>query len=233
MKIYAHRGASGDYQDNTLLSFEMAIAQGADGIELDVFEADGELYIFHDRFLDKLGLPGVLTEDALRVQISSLRVDGEHPVPTLRGALEKIAGRCTVNIELKGIRDFTLLVDAVSEALNSFNFVEKQFLVSAFDHPMLLKAKELLPALDYAFLTASIPVSFDTFEQHAITHWHVDVNVLNKEAVARAHLQGIAVRAYIVDREYDLVTLQSWGVDGVFTNFPKRSRAILASHVKN
>lgn len=227
MKIYAHRGASGDYQDNTLLSFEMAIAQGADGIELDVFEIDGELFVFHDRYLDKLGVPGVLTSDATREQMASLRVDGEHPVPTLTSALAKINGRCVVNIELKGMRDYSLLVAAVNHALTHFSFTKQQILLSAFDHPMLLKAKEALPTLDYAFLTASIPASFGSFRQHSITNWHVDVNVLNREAVSRAIQEGISVRAYTVDRERDLVTLHAWGVEGVFSNYPKRSRDIL------
>lgn len=36
MQIIAHRGASGEYPENTLLAFRQALAQGADAIELDV-----------------------------------------------------------------------------------------------------------------------------------------------------------------------------------------------------
>lgn len=35
-KVWAHRGASGYRPENTLEAFELAIRQGADGIELDV-----------------------------------------------------------------------------------------------------------------------------------------------------------------------------------------------------
>ena len=35
-KVWAHRGASGYRPENTLDAFELAIRQGADGIELDV-----------------------------------------------------------------------------------------------------------------------------------------------------------------------------------------------------
>ena len=36
MKVIAHRGASGEYPENTLLAFSEAIKQLADGIELDI-----------------------------------------------------------------------------------------------------------------------------------------------------------------------------------------------------
>ena len=48
-KVWAHRGASGYRPENTLEAFELAIRQGADGIELDVHtSADGELIVMHD-----------------------------------------------------------------------------------------------------------------------------------------------------------------------------------------
>ena len=34
-KVWAHRGASGYRPENTLEAFELAIRQGADGIEMD------------------------------------------------------------------------------------------------------------------------------------------------------------------------------------------------------
>ncbi|MBE8167599.1 MAG: glycerophosphodiester phosphodiesterase, partial [Shewanella sp.] len=54
MKVYAHRGASGDYPENTLLAFEKALELGAIAIELDVHNVEGTLVVFHDRRLDKI-----------------------------------------------------------------------------------------------------------------------------------------------------------------------------------
>ncbi|MBU2112393.1 MAG: glycerophosphodiester phosphodiesterase, partial [Gammaproteobacteria bacterium] len=51
MQIIAHRGASGDYPENTILAIEQAIAQGADAVEIDVFAVDGELIVIHDHHL--------------------------------------------------------------------------------------------------------------------------------------------------------------------------------------
>jgi len=55
MKIFAHRGFSGRYPQNTMLAFQKALESGCDGIELDVqLTKDGEVVIIHDEYLDDL-----------------------------------------------------------------------------------------------------------------------------------------------------------------------------------
>ena len=52
--IFAHRGASAHAPENTLASFELAIRQGADAIELDAkLTADGQVVVLHDRTVDR------------------------------------------------------------------------------------------------------------------------------------------------------------------------------------
>ena len=47
--ICAHRGASGSLPGHTLLSYEEAVRQGCDYVELDVHSTrDGELVVTHD-----------------------------------------------------------------------------------------------------------------------------------------------------------------------------------------
>ncbi len=50
----AHRGASGEYPENTLLAFEKAILQRADAIELDVWlTKDDQVVVIHDETVDR------------------------------------------------------------------------------------------------------------------------------------------------------------------------------------
>lgn len=52
--IQAHRGYSECYPENTMLAFRQAIANGADGVECDLWiSADGEFVICHDDTLDR------------------------------------------------------------------------------------------------------------------------------------------------------------------------------------
>jgi glycerophosphoryl diester phosphodiesterase len=51
--VLGHRGASGYRPENTLEAFELAIAQGADGVECDLVPTgDGELIIRHENWLN-------------------------------------------------------------------------------------------------------------------------------------------------------------------------------------
>ena len=83
-KIWAHRGASGYAPENTLESFELAIEQKADGIELDVqMTKDGELVVIHDETIDRTGNgTGILYADGwLNVPEYASRIQAEalHP----------------------------------------------------------------------------------------------------------------------------------------------------------
>ena len=49
MLVFAHRGASTDAPENTLLAVQKALEQQADGIEIDIQQINNELVIFHDR----------------------------------------------------------------------------------------------------------------------------------------------------------------------------------------
>ena len=55
MKIWAHRGYSGRYPENTMLAFKKAAEAGCDGIELDVqLTKDDVLVVIHDETIDRV-----------------------------------------------------------------------------------------------------------------------------------------------------------------------------------
>src|SRR5438445_13092163 len=63
--LWAHRGASADAPENTLAAFSLALAQGADGVELDAQRcASGEVVVVHDESLTRTTGLGTLVTDA-------------------------------------------------------------------------------------------------------------------------------------------------------------------------
>jgi glycerophosphoryl diester phosphodiesterase len=53
-QIWAHRGARREAPENTLPAFELAVAQGADGVEFDVqLTADGTVVVIHDETVER------------------------------------------------------------------------------------------------------------------------------------------------------------------------------------
>jgi glycerophosphoryl diester phosphodiesterase len=93
--IVAHRGAWGAAAQNSLEAFEQAISLGCDAIELDVRRTlDGRLVVLHDA---RAGgrLVRRLEHDELQSRIKA------GPAPSLQQALELVAGRIAVDLELK------------------------------------------------------------------------------------------------------------------------------------
>src|SRR5262249_27028360 len=57
--VLGHRGARHAAPENTLRAFELALAEGADGIELDVrLDGDGRVIVLHDRTLERVTAGG-------------------------------------------------------------------------------------------------------------------------------------------------------------------------------
>jgi glycerophosphoryl diester phosphodiesterase len=53
--VLGHRGARHAAPENTQRAFELALAEGADGIELDVrLDRDGRVIVLHDRTLARV-----------------------------------------------------------------------------------------------------------------------------------------------------------------------------------
>ena len=65
--VVAHRGASADRPEHTLAAYELALKEGADGVECDVrLTRDGQLVCVHDRRVDRTSSgTGVVSEMTL------------------------------------------------------------------------------------------------------------------------------------------------------------------------
>ena len=54
MKLFAHRGYSAQYPENTMEAFVQAYQKGFDGVETDVhMTKDGQLVLIHDETIDR------------------------------------------------------------------------------------------------------------------------------------------------------------------------------------
>lgn len=82
MRIWAHRGCSQMYPENTLLAFEKAAAvQNLTGIELDIqMTKDGELVVIHDERVDRTTEGIGFVRDYTLSQLKKLHIYADsHP----------------------------------------------------------------------------------------------------------------------------------------------------------
>lgn len=214
--------------ENTLLAFQRALDCQADGIELDIQQVDGELFVFHDRYLSRLTGESGRIQDLSAPAVRQLKVFGQQPVPTLKQALACIQGQCLVNIELKGPVDIELLLTELRLANRNFGFSWSQLLISSFNHFWLKHFKSQCPQAPIGALTANCLLELAAFADK-LGAWslHASVDFVTPELIADAQQRGLKVWVYTVDEPEDLLWLAGLGVEAIFTNHPLRARRVL------
>ncbi|HOX95026.1 MAG TPA: glycerophosphodiester phosphodiesterase [Syntrophales bacterium] len=127
--IIAHRGASAYEKENTLRSFERAIAMGADMIEFDVRKtADQVLIAHHNEAIQGKGI-GTLSYEAVE-RCAARR--GFH-VPTLEEVLILARGKIGLNAELKEEGYEKDVILAMRVHLDDSNFILTSFNATSLD----------------------------------------------------------------------------------------------------
>ncbi|ENC6658653.1 glycerophosphodiester phosphodiesterase [Aeromonas hydrophila] len=223
MQIIAHRGASGLAPENTLKAIRLALALGAGAIEIDVQLADGELWVFHDRRLERCtDGSGVLTAQS-RAYLASLDAGEGEGIPTLWQVMEAIAGQAELHIELKGAQTADEVARLTRRAEAELGFAPTQWVVSSFHHPELARFAALRPDIRLGALTSTIPLTLAKFAAElGVWSLNCDVDFVDQALVQDAHDRGLKVLVYTVDEPADQAILAAIGVDGIFTNRPDR-----------
>jgi glycerophosphoryl diester phosphodiesterase len=107
--IFAHRGANKEAAENTRSAFDKALQYPIDGIETDVqLSRDEVAVLWHDRFLDKVGLPGKHIDDFDHAQLQAMNFAAHFSsrtipegIMSLKEFLDAYRKRCRLVIEIK------------------------------------------------------------------------------------------------------------------------------------
>lgn len=138
MEIYAHRGWSGVYPENTLMAFRMALASGAHGIELDVHAtADGVPVVIHDRSLSRTTAGSGNVDELSLADIRTLDAGSGERIPTLREVLELVGIHAHFDIEVKGSGIEAEVLAVLARSPNT------RWAISSFDWGTLRRLREL------------------------------------------------------------------------------------------
>ncbi|MEM7564872.1 MAG: glycerophosphodiester phosphodiesterase [Pseudomonadota bacterium] len=221
-KIIGHRGAAGEFFENSLAGFKHAVSINVDAIELDIREHNGELWVIHDHHLNRLcGLNGVFEDQQ---DVSALTLGNGEPIPTLRQILDLTWGRIPLNIEIKAVQTLTLLLDMLSEypALPR-NPGLPWILISSFDHRAILELRQIGCRWPLAPISSGIPIFIDPLiEAIQPFSWHFDDEYIDFELLNTLNQQNILCLVYTVNSIERARVLQRAGVAGVFTDYPSK-----------
>jgi glycerophosphoryl diester phosphodiesterase len=237
--VFAHRGAAAHAPENTLAAFELALAQGADAIELDAkLTADGHIVVFHDptvgRTTDGSGRLAQKTLAELRALDAgshfSPKYTGEK-IPLLEEVFDSIGKKLLINVELT---NYTTPGDGLVPrvcALVQKCGLEDHILFSSFFPQNLMMARRLLPRVPRALLAQrgwkgawARSFAFSFGEYAALHPFLTDVDA---QEVQRVHRLKRRIHVWTISEAEDMLRLKNWSVDGIFTKDPALALRVL------
>lgn len=166
MKIWAHRGCSQMYPENTLLAFEKAAAiEGLTGIELDIqLTKDGHIVVFHDEKVDRTTDGIGKVQNYTLVELKNLKINAGNgaweQIPTIEEVVDlleaKLKAGLKLNIELKNsIYPYEGMEEKIIELVHKRN-LQDCIVYSSFSALSLERIRELEPAAEIGILDGKV-----------------------------------------------------------------------------
>ena len=234
-KIFAHRGYSGKYPENTMIAFKKALECGVDGIELDVqLTKDGEVVIIHDETIDRTttgkGFVVDYTYEELEKFDASFKFKdlGFNKIPTLREYFQLVKDYDIVtNVELKtGINEYLGIEEKVWELIKEYNLEEK-VIISSFNHFSVMRMKKIAPQLKYGFLSEDWIIDAGKYtHSHGVQCYHPRFNNLVPDVIKELKKYNLEINTWTVNLEEDMRYLYSNNIDVIITNYPELAQEI-------
>lgn len=221
--IYAHRGYSGKYFENSAEAFKACVGLDIKGIEIDVqLTKDGEMVVIHDEYLKRLLNTDAFVKDLTLSELKELKYkNGESPI-TLEEYINIIKDtKLVTNAELKtSVFEYPGIEKKVYELFKSHEMLDR-LLVSSFNHYSLLRFKELCD-LPVAALTGSTIIEPENYlKKYGIEYYHPVFTSVNKEMYEAMKSENIKVNTWTVNGSVPYKMLIDLNVDGIITNYPE------------
>lgn len=252
-RVIGHRGAAGVAPENTLISFERAIAAGAEIVELDVHATkDGEVVIIHDetveRTTDGRGTLKALSLAEIQKLDAGYRftdAQGDYPfrgkgivIPTLESLFRNFP-------EIKAIIEIKQLdPPIVKTVVNTIRRCGKESdVLLATEHDEVMRDIRREVGTDATWTTGfcrgEVAAFVDWLSRGAGTNYRPlgsalqippeaeGVKLVTGETLAAAHALGLEIFVWTINEAAEIERLLKLGADGIITDYPARLRALV------
>jgi glycerophosphoryl diester phosphodiesterase len=237
--IFGHRGACAHAPENTIASFQLAVEDGADFIELDAkLSKDQQVMVIHDPTVDRTSNGKGKVNELNVAELKALdagshfeaRFAGEK-IPTLDEVFKAVGKQIFVNVELTNYSSKNDdLIPLAAEVVKA-NQMEDRVIFSSFLPGNLAKIHKLVPQAPVAILCLEgiaglLSRSFFCLgvSPKVVHPYLIDTTVA---LMKREHRRGRRVHVWTVNEEQDIERLLKLQVDGIFTDDPGKARKIL------
>lgn len=251
--VVAHRGASVDHPEHTLAAYELALREGADGVECDVrLTRDGHLVCVHDRRVDRTSTGAGLVSEMTLAELRELDYgswhrsgrddagNGETGLLTLEDLVALVLDwnhPVKIFIETKHPVRYGALVERTLLALlDRFGIgapasaARSRVVVMSFSAAAVWRIRRAAPLLPTVLLgSAARYLRSSAATTVGATAIGPSLATLREhpELVDRAAAQGRAVYCWTADRFEDVDFCREVGVAWLATHHPARTKAWL------
>ncbi len=235
MEIVAHRGASHDAPENTLVAFRLGWEQQADATELDIhLTQDGQIVVLHDANTKRTA--GVDKPVAAQTLAEVRALDagswkgpqwkGEK-IPTLAEALATIPEDKRMFIEIKCGPE---VLPELERVLQSSDTKSEQLVLVGFNYATMRQAKERFSHLPVLWIVGynktsdqspAIEELIEKAKAGGLDGLDLDFHFpIDAAFVAKVKAAGLQLHVWTVDKADIARKLAAAGVDGITTNRP-------------
>ncbi len=228
--VLGHRGASAEAPENTLAALRLAIQQGADGVELDVWRcASGEVVVIHDEDTRRTAGEALAVPEASWQALRALdagawkgdRFRGER-IPLLSEALEALP-HALVNVELKGRGGDHRLAEAAAQVIRRAGATGR-VIVSSFHVGLLADFRRAAPEVARGLLLEAsrmwrlhAALSARLLRAQAV---HPEARLVTPARASRWRRRGLSIVAWTVDEPAEVERLAALGASALISNVP-------------
>jgi len=200
--LLGHRGARAVrlVPENTIISFDLALEHGCDGVELDLrLTSCGRALVCHNAKVGKITVSRATTRQLLHL-------------PRLEDVLRHYGHRIFLDIELKVKGLESKVLAALRERPHNGNYVISSFIPEVV---MELKARSAVVPTGIICQKASQLMCWRELPvQYVIVHY----SLLNRRLINLIHAAGRKVFAWTVNDPKAMVRLANWEVDGIISD---------------
>lgn len=229
-QIFAHRGYSALFAENTMSSFIEAEKANADGLELDVqLTKDGEVVVIHDEKVDRTttgsGFVKNFTFNDIRKFNANKKGMKKEPIPSLSEVLEWMqSNQLVCNIELKNnLLPYEGMEEKVIRLVRKYNLMDR-VIISSFNHYSIVLCYRTAPEIETAPLfNERIYMPWIYAQSIRAKGIHPKLASISDDIIKGSMENGIAVRPYTVNKDADINRLLKINCTALITDDPVKA----------
>ncbi|WP_336991285.1 glycerophosphodiester phosphodiesterase [Bacillus toyonensis] len=247
IKNIAHRGASAYAPEHTIAAYKLGQQLKGDYIEIDLqMTKDGHLVAMHDETVNRTTNGKGLVKEHTLEEMKQLNVGSffneKYPnlakkefenakVPKLKEIIEMFGHNGNYYIETKSPDEYPGMEEKLLEIIKYYQISDK-VIIQSFSEESLQKIHSLhanIPLVQLLSYQKSVQLNELEIEKYKTYCIGLGMNYkyIDSAYVKKIKKHGLEVHPFTVDNEKDMKKLLSWGVDGMFTNYPDRLHSIL------